>query len=52
MSHGCATAVRNVAQELGLGGKVKIGIVTGDDILDRIDDLLNRGVELRNHGHG
>jgi hypothetical protein len=45
---GCATAVRNVAQELGLSGKVKIGIVTGDDILDRIDDLLNRGVELRN----
>ena len=46
--HGCATAVRNVAQELGLAGKVKIGIVTGDDILDRIDDLLNRGIELRN----
>ena len=46
--HGCATAVQNVAQELGLGGKVKIGIVTGDDILDRIDDLLNRGIELRN----
>ena len=45
---GCAAAVRNVAQELGLGGKVKIGIVTGDDILERIDDLLNRGVELRN----
>lgn len=46
--HGCAAAVRGVAQELGLGGKVKVGIVTGDDILDRIDDLLNRGVELRN----
>ncbi|MGZ5437519.1 MAG: acyclic terpene utilization AtuA family protein [Pyrinomonadaceae bacterium] len=46
--HGCAAAVRSVAQELGLGGKVKIGIVTGDDILDRIDDLLNRGIELRN----
>lgn len=45
---GCAAAVRSVTQELGLGGKVKIGIVTGDDILDRIDDLLNRGVELRN----
>ncbi|HEY5838931.1 MAG TPA: acyclic terpene utilization AtuA family protein [Pyrinomonadaceae bacterium] len=45
---GCAAAVRSVAQELGLGGKVKIGIVTGDDILDRIDDLLTRGVELRN----
>jgi hypothetical protein len=46
--HGCAAAVRSVAQELGLGGKVKIGIVTGDDILDRIDDLLNRRIELRN----
>ena len=46
--HGCATAVRNVAQELDLAGKVKIGIVTGDDILDRIDDLLDRGIELRN----
>ncbi|MGQ0762222.1 MAG: acyclic terpene utilization AtuA family protein [Acidobacteriota bacterium] len=46
--HGCATAVRMVAQELGLGGKVKIGIVTGDDILDRIDDLLDREIELRN----
>lgn len=45
---GCATAVRNVARDLGLSGKVKIGIVTGDDILDRIDDLLGRGIELRN----
>src|SRR5712671_4049032 len=32
---GCASAVRQVAQELGLGGKLKIGIVTGDDIMDR-----------------
>src|SRR5260221_9558627 len=30
---GCASAVRQVAQELGLGGKLKIGIVTGDDII-------------------
>jgi len=45
---GCAAAVREVARELGLSGKLKIGIVTGDDILDRIDDLLARGVELRN----
>ena len=34
---GCADAVREVAQEFGLGGKVKIGIVTGDDIMPRID---------------
>lgn len=45
---GCAAAVRKVADELGLGGKLKIGIVTGDNILDRIDDLLARGIELRN----
>src|SRR3989454_4221909 len=45
---GCAAAVREVARELGLSGKLKIGIVTGDDILNRIDDLLERGIELRN----
>ena len=45
---GCANAVREVARELGLAGKLRIGIVTGDDILDRIDDLLERGIELRN----
>ena len=45
---GCAAAVREVALELRLAGKVRIGIVTGDDILDRIDELLARGVELRN----
>src|SRR2546430_4991295 len=45
---GCATAVREVARELGLSGKLKIGIVTGDDILGRIDDLIARGIELRN----
>src|ERR671928_1798723 len=33
---GCAAAVRAVARELGLEGKLKIGIVTGDHILDRI----------------
>src|SRR6266513_5294035 len=45
---GCAGAVREVARELGLSGKLKIGIVTGDDILDRVDDFLARGIELRN----
>jgi hemoglobin len=30
---GCAEAVRQSAVELGFAGKVKIGIVTGDDIL-------------------
>ncbi len=45
---GCAAAVRDVAVELGLGDKVRIGMVTGDDILDRMDELLARGIELRN----
>src|SRR2546425_9545959 len=45
---GCAAAVRDVARELGLAGKLKIGIGTGDNILDRIDDLLARGIELCN----
>ena len=45
---GCAAAVRDAARELGLEGKLKIGIVTGDNILDQIDDLLARRIELRN----
>jgi acyclic terpene utilization AtuA family protein len=49
---GCANAVIAVARELGLAGKVRIGIVTGDDIMPRIDDLLARGIELRNMDNG
>lgn len=45
---GCAEAVREVARGLGLSGKFRIGIVTGDDIMARIDELLERGCELRN----
>jgi hypothetical protein len=45
---GCANAVREVAREAGLGGKVRIGIVTGDDIMSRLDEFLARGIELRN----
>jgi hypothetical protein len=44
----CASAVADVARELGLAGRVKIGIVVGDDIMDRIDEFLSRGIELRN----
>ena len=49
---GCANAVREVAKELGLSGKLKIGIVTGDDIMPRIDELLDKGIELRNMDTG
>ncbi len=49
---GCADAVGEVARELGLSGKVRIGIVTGDDIMPKLDELLSRGVELRNMDTG
>ena len=45
---GCAAAVAGVARELGLGGRLRLGTVTGDDIMHRLDDLLARGIELRN----
>ncbi len=49
---GCASAVKEVARELGLAGKLQIGIVTGDDIMPRIDELLARGVALQNMDTG
>ncbi|MFN2517219.1 MAG: acyclic terpene utilization AtuA family protein [Pyrinomonadaceae bacterium] len=49
---GCASAVKEVARELGLSGKVRIGIVTGDNIMGKLDELLDRGIELRNMDTG
>jgi hypothetical protein len=43
----CCEAVIEVAHKLG-ARNVRIGIVAGDDILDRIDDLTARAHELRN----
>jgi len=48
----CAEAVRETARKLGLSGKVRIALVTGDDILPRLDDLLARGHELRDMDSG
>lgn len=45
---GCAAAIANVARELGLQGKVKIGVVTGDDVLDKLDDWIAEGIEINN----
>lgn len=49
---GCAAAVGEAARELGLGGRLRLGIVTGDDIMERLDDFLARGLELRNMDTG
>ena len=48
----CAEAVLHAARARGLTGKVKVGIVSGDDILDRLDDLEARGVHLENMDTG
>jgi hypothetical protein len=45
---GCADAVSDAAKELGLNGRVKIGVVTGDDILLRLDEFLENGVAINN----
>jgi len=44
----CAEAVAAAARTLGLAGRLTIGIVSGDDLLGRLDDLLARGHGLRN----
>jgi hypothetical protein len=45
---GCGQAVAAILQAAGQGGRTKIGVVTGDDILPRLDEFLDRGVELKN----
>jgi hypothetical protein len=45
---GCAQAVARVLESSGYGGRVKIGVVTGDDIMPRLDEFLDRGIEFRN----
>lgn len=49
---GCAEAIREVARELGLSGKFKIGMITGDDILPRLDEFLEKGVAITNMDTG
>ena len=44
----CRDAVLEVARRRGFQGRAKIGIVAGDDIMQRLDDYIRRGVELKN----
>jgi hypothetical protein len=44
----CAAAIRAVAQKQGVSDAVKIGVVTGDDLLPRIDELISSGHALAN----
>ncbi|MGI8883751.1 MAG: acyclic terpene utilization AtuA family protein [Pyrinomonadaceae bacterium] len=49
---GCAEAIKKTAQDLGLSGKVKIGVVTGDDVLPRLQEFLDDGIEINNMDTG
>src|SRR5260370_9853605 len=49
---GCRDAVASVGAKLGLAGRMKIAVVAGDNILDRLDGLIERGVELRSMDTG
>jgi hypothetical protein len=42
----CRDAVLEIAKRLGLG--VKVATVAGDDIMDKLDEFIARGVELKN----
>jgi hypothetical protein len=48
----CADAVRAVADRAGSRKDVRVGVVTGDDLLPRLDELLANGHELRNMDTG
>src|ERR687898_540144 len=45
---GCADAVLEVARRIGLANKLSVGLVTGDDILGRLDELIAAGHTLDN----
>jgi hypothetical protein len=48
----CAEAVIGGARLQGLAGALKVALVSGDDILPRLDELLARGHELRDMDTG
>jgi hypothetical protein len=49
---GCAEAVVEAGRRAGVGERARVGVVTGDDLMDRLDDLLADGHELRHMDTG
>ena len=41
---GCRDAVAAILQAAGYGGRLKIGVVTGDDLMPRLGELLDGGI--------
>ncbi len=48
----CAEAIIGGARIQGFGGQLKVALVTGDDILPRLDELLAAGHEMRDMDTG
>ncbi|MDQ3996618.1 MAG: DUF1446 domain-containing protein [Gemmatimonadota bacterium] len=48
----CAAAIRALAAQEGVAGRVRVGVITGDDLLPRLDELLDAGHWLRNMDTG
>jgi len=48
----CAAAIRLLAEAHGVAGRIKIAVVTGDDILGRLDELIDAGHPLSNMDTG
>ncbi|MEU1275450.1 acyclic terpene utilization AtuA family protein [Streptomyces sp. NPDC005799] len=45
---GCARRVQELARELGVGDRVRVAAISGDDLMPRVGELLERGVGLDN----
>jgi len=48
----CGHAVLDVARSRGAQGKVRVGVVTGDDLLPRLDELIASGHSLTHMENG
>jgi hypothetical protein len=48
----CRDGVLEQARSKGFAGKLKVGVVSGDDIMDRLEELVRAGHELRNMDDG
>jgi hypothetical protein len=45
---GCGEAVVEAGRAAGVSGQAKVGVVTGDDLMDRLPDLVAQGHALAN----
>ncbi len=45
---GCGQALLEAGRKAGVGGRAKVGVVTGDDLRERLPELIAEGHELLN----